>query len=51
MDIEPFEKDENRTDPFYMLINRDENYEERYEKPTVVEVEDFEKCNDSNLTC
>ncbi len=51
LNVEPFDKDENRIDPFYMLINRDENYEERYEKPTIVEVEDFEECHDPNLTC
>lgn len=51
LNVEPFDKDENRIDPFYMLINRDENYEERYEKPTIVEVEDFEECHDPNLAC
>lgn len=49
MQVEPFEGKEGQYNHLYLSINRDENYEENYEEPNIIRVEDFERCHDPGI--
>lgn len=49
MNVEPFDMSAGQIGNCYYAINRDENYEENYEEPNFIEVEDFEKCHDAGI--
>lgn len=48
--VEPFEEKEGGYNHLYLSINRDEHYDEEYEKPDIIRVEDFEGCYDTGVT-